>query len=78
MAFVLMNVQYNDNVVGDGSNYNDAYFELKYVRTYTTAAPGAATGVAALGTHSGDSRSSQFRWSTLFAVLSSMVLGMII
>ncbi|KAG6913850.1 hypothetical protein DXG01_003841 [Tephrocybe rancida] len=27
---------YNDNVVGPGARYNDAYFEIKYVRAYTT------------------------------------------
>ncbi|KAJ3874433.1 glycoside hydrolase family 16 protein [Lentinula edodes] len=27
---------YNDNVVGDGSNYDDAYFEIPYIRAYTT------------------------------------------
>lgn len=28
--------QYLDNVVGNGSNYDEAYFEVSYVRTYTT------------------------------------------
>jgi hypothetical protein len=28
--------QYSDNVIGPGSNYNDAYFEISYVRAYTT------------------------------------------
>ncbi|KAF9456885.1 glycoside hydrolase family 16 protein [Collybia nuda] len=27
---------YNDNVVGPGDRYNDAFFEIKYVRAYTT------------------------------------------
>ncbi|KAJ3823161.1 glycoside hydrolase family 16 protein [Lentinula raphanica] len=27
---------YNDNVIGDGSNYDDAYFEIPYIRAYTT------------------------------------------
>ena len=27
---------YNDNVVGNGSNYDDAYFEIQYLRAYTT------------------------------------------
>ncbi|KAG6915217.1 hypothetical protein DXG01_012688 [Tephrocybe rancida] len=26
---------YNDNVVGPGAHYDDAYFEIKYVRAYT-------------------------------------------
>ena len=28
--------QYNDNVVGPGGRYSNAYFEIKYVRAYTT------------------------------------------
>ncbi|KAL1744576.1 glycoside hydrolase family 16 protein [Schizophyllum fasciatum] len=27
---------YNDNVIGSGANYNDAYFEIKNIRAYTT------------------------------------------
>jgi hypothetical protein len=70
---------YNDNVVGNGANYNDAYFELRYVRTYTTAAP-AGTGVAALGhpQSSAGEKSIQFRWLSLFVVLAGMITGMII
>lgn len=36
--------QYNDNVVGPGSpRYDNAYFEIPYIRTYTaTAAPANA------------------------------------
>ncbi|THV07260.1 hypothetical protein K435DRAFT_959858 [Dendrothele bispora CBS 962.96] len=30
------NICYTDNVVGPGSNYNDAFFEVSYVRAYTT------------------------------------------
>ena len=36
-------LQYQDNVVGPGSpKYDNAYFEISYVRTYTTLAAGAA------------------------------------
>lgn len=39
-----MLLQYNDNVVGPGNpKYNDAYFEISYLRTYTTVTPGATT-----------------------------------
>jgi len=32
--------QYDDNVVGPGSpKYDDAYFEINYVRAYTTGVP---------------------------------------
>lgn len=33
---------YNDNVIGSGANYADAYFEIAYLRAYTTVAPGTA------------------------------------
>ena len=33
-------MQYDDNVVGPGSpKYDDAYFEVNYVRAYTTGGP---------------------------------------
>ncbi|RXW18955.1 hypothetical protein EST38_g6892 [Candolleomyces aberdarensis] len=34
---------YLDNVVGPGERYNDAYFEIPYIRTYTTQAGMAPT-----------------------------------
>lgn len=70
--------QYNDNVVGPGNNYDDAYFELKSVRAYTTGTPGA-TGVAALGApRSGADKSVQLRWLSMSVVLAGMIAGMII
>ncbi|KAF7323782.1 Rhodanese domain-containing protein [Mycena kentingensis (nom. inval.)] len=61
---------YNDNVPGSGANYANAYFELKSVRTYTTAAPGASGAVAALGGHSGAAVSSRAGvcWTLLVVV----------
>lgn len=40
--------QYADNVPGNGSNFDDAYFEISYIRTYTTssAIPSATGGSA--------------------------------
>ena len=37
--------KYNDNVVGSGARYKEAYFEIKYLRTYTTtgAVPAATS-----------------------------------
>ena len=36
----MNSMQYNDNVVGPGSpKYDNAYFEIDYVRAYTTGAP---------------------------------------
>lgn len=29
-------MQYLDNVAGPGSNFDEAYFEISYLRTYTT------------------------------------------
>ncbi|KAJ7190931.1 glycoside hydrolase family 16 protein [Mycena pura] len=52
---------YNDNVVGSGTNYDEAYFELRYVRAYTTAAPDPTAGVAALGTVSRRRPTSEIR-----------------
>ncbi|KAJ7151048.1 concanavalin A-like lectin/glucanase domain-containing protein [Mycena filopes] len=70
---------YNDNVVGPGNNYDEAYFELKYVRAYTTAAPGATAGVAALGKPSGGAKSVRFEYIPPFlVVLSTMIIGMIL
>lgn len=45
--------QYADNVPGNGSNFDNAYFEISYIRTYTTssAIPSAtAGGVGGAGT----------------------------
>ena len=36
LAHTLTPTQYNDNVIGSGANYNDAYFEIKNIRAYTT------------------------------------------
>ncbi|KAG6860470.1 hypothetical protein C0995_010761 [Termitomyces sp. Mi166 len=42
---------YNDNVVGPGDRFNNAYFEIRYVRAYTTGGvtptPTAAVAVPA-------------------------------
>ncbi|KAG6876119.1 hypothetical protein C0992_000915, partial [Termitomyces sp. T32_za158] len=40
--------QYNDNVVGPGDRFNDAYFEIKYVRAYTTGGIAPTPTAAAL------------------------------
>ncbi|KAJ6590533.1 concanavalin A-like lectin/glucanase domain-containing protein [Mycena vulgaris] len=64
---------YNDNVVGPGNNYDEAYFELKYVRTYTTAASEATPPIAAFGKPSGATQ-FQVGWPPLILVLASMVL----
>ncbi|KZS87007.1 hypothetical protein SISNIDRAFT_323946 [Sistotremastrum niveocremeum HHB9708] len=40
-------VCYLDNVVGPGSHYDDAYFEINNLKTYTTFATPAATGISA-------------------------------
>lgn len=37
--------QYTDNVLGNGSNYQDAFFEIKYVRAYVDSTVKASSGV---------------------------------
>ncbi|KAJ7048581.1 glycoside hydrolase family 16 protein [Mycena amicta] len=61
---------YNDNVVGSGANFEQAYFELKYVRAYTTGAPAPSAAVAALGGHSGALRLRASPWWSLTALVS--------
>ncbi|KAJ7637081.1 glycoside hydrolase family 16 protein [Roridomyces roridus] len=58
---------YNDNVVGSGANYNDAYFEIKSVRTYTTAVPGPSAGVALGGKSNGSGSAFEIWWPWLLA-----------
>jgi hypothetical protein len=44
-------VQYDDNVVGPGTpKYDNAYFEINYVRAYTTGGP-APTQSVSVGTN---------------------------
>jgi len=50
---------YNDNVVGSGANYDQAYFEIQYIRAYTTnAASPTSSGNQALETSPSSSTSS--------------------
>ncbi|KAG9218537.1 hypothetical protein CCMSSC00406_0001349 [Pleurotus cornucopiae] len=37
---------YEDNVLGDGSNYNEAYFEIPYIRVYNADAAATPTTVS--------------------------------
>lgn len=47
-------LQYDDNVPGNGSNYNDAYFEIKYLRAYTNGAVSpSGSGGSSTGTKTG-------------------------
>ena len=50
-------IQYNDNVVGPGGRYSNAYFEISYLRAYTTGGA-VPTPTAALVTHSMTSSSA--------------------
>jgi hypothetical protein len=49
--------QYNDNVVGPGGRYSNAYFEISYVRAYTTGGA-VPMPTAALVSHSTPTTSS--------------------
>jgi hypothetical protein len=42
--------KYNDSVVGDGSNYDDAYFEINNVRIYTDVPVSEPTSTVVLTT----------------------------
>lgn len=46
----ILHVQYLDNVVGNGSNYDEAYFEVSYVRTYATGTALSAAQAQATST----------------------------
>lgn len=50
-------MQYNDNVVGPGGRYSNAYFEISYVRAYTTGGA-VPTPTAALVSHPTSTTSS--------------------
>jgi len=66
---------YNDNVVGSGANYDNAYFEVSYVKTYTTAPAVAATPTGSTVAEGfGASSSSAGRASSCDAFLY-LVLG---
>ena len=60
--FTLSN-QYPDNVIGPGSQYDNAYFEFKYVRVYgngnsTVIGGTSTTGSAASSTRTASSQNS--------------------
>ncbi|CCM02503.1 uncharacterized protein FIBRA_04605 [Fibroporia radiculosa] len=55
---------YLDNVVGNGSNYDEAYFEVAYVRTYTTGVvlpASTATSTSVASSSSGSQTSTPSR-----------------
>lgn len=52
-ARVLTNRQYNDCVAGPGSpRYDEAYFDINYVRTYTTTTAGVTSPTGTSGSAS--------------------------
>ncbi|PCH44970.1 glycoside hydrolase family 16 protein [Wolfiporia cocos MD-104 SS10] len=84
---------YLDNVVGNGSNYDEAYFEVAYVRTYTTgvAVPSSTSAAAtAVQTHQAtqtqtqaqksDARSARMglRGSTFFSILAALLAATVL
>lgn len=54
---------YTDNVLGNGTNYQNAYFEIKYVRAYldstVTLPTSTASGSSATATHTGTTSSAE-------------------
>lgn len=80
---------YLDCVVGDGSNYDDAYFEVRYVRTYsdrpvtpsTTGDPTTQTSQASTQPHNA-ARSTRAEWRwwlglPLAAICADMLLRLL-
>jgi len=75
---------YYDNVVGNGSNYDNAYFEVNYVRTYTdgvvppastsTTLPVSATGQSTQARKSG-ARGTRVDRQGWLALLLGLVLA---
>lgn len=58
--------------MGSGANYDQAYFEIQYVRAYTTGAPvPTSTGGQALATDTSSSTSSSPASLTSFPATSS-------
>jgi hypothetical protein len=52
-------VQYDDNVVGPGSpKYDDAYFEINYVRAYTTGGPAPTQSASSVSVGTNGSRTA--------------------
>ena len=63
-----MSNQYPDNVIGPGSQYDNAYFEIKYVRVYGN---GNSTVIGGTGT----TRSTAASGSPSSSVSRSEVVG---
>lgn len=83
-----MSNQYPDNVIGPGSQYDNAYFEFKYVRVYgngnSTVIGGTSTsGSAASSTASSQNSSSLVRnvgsvWLVSWMCAVAAVMGVIL
>ncbi|KAJ6631186.1 glycoside hydrolase family 16 protein [Mycena sp. CBHHK59/15] len=68
---------YNDNVVGPGNKYDEAYFELQYIRAYTTAAPAPTVALGSTST-GGTGETIARGWWPFGVVAAGMVLGMLL
>ena len=65
-------------MVGSGANYDEAYFEIKHLRTYTTA-PGVVAPTAAFAHDDGEgSSAARGRWSTENVGMGWMWLGWVL
>jgi hypothetical protein len=52
-------MKYDDNVVGPGSpKYDDAYFEINYVRAYTTGGPAPTPSLSSRGVYANGSNTA--------------------
>ena len=68
-------LQYDDNVVGPGSpKYDDAYFEINYVRAYTTGGPAPTPSPSSRWVYANGS-STAVGFPAPTGVLGAMALG---
>ena len=57
-------VQFADNVLGNGSNFADAYWEIRYIRTYLAEGATAVQSNATTPSTTADVTSASAVWST--------------
>lgn len=73
---LIQYLKYDDNVMGAGDKYDNAYFEIKYVRAYTNGtitsiSPGSSTTT----TTTGDKATSTTKAAGSSSAMSVLMLG---
>jgi hypothetical protein len=82
----IVSKQYPDNVIGPGSQYDNAYFEFKYVRVYgngnSTVIGGTSTttsgGTASTHSSSSSVRNIESLWLVSWMCAVATVMGLIL